>query len=151
MTNCSNVSFGLPSGPPRSSSWTRGRCRSATALGGTRAAQLDGRVRAEHELDAGLDHAAEATLDPAAALGRRLDDEPFAEQLDRAQVGEPDPVGRLVDHERQLRLHARPCLLKLGTHCSARRPPPGSVAGTFEVGPRRARSRGGHTQRSAAL
>jgi hypothetical protein len=68
-------------------------------------------VRPEDELDGVLDHVPEAPTDPPARLGRRLDREALADQLDRMQIAQPEAVGRLVHDGGELRLHARPYVL----------------------------------------
>src|ERR1700680_3015871 len=80
--------------------------------------ELDRRVRAEDELRAGLDHAPEAIMDPAARMGRSLDEQKLARQLDGPQRSQPDAVCGLVDGERELGLHARPYVLQLRAHGS---------------------------------
>ena len=78
-------------------------------------------VGTEHELDARLDRATEALLDPAACVCGHGDHDGLLAQLERAQRLEPDLVGRLVDHERELGLDVRPNVLEVVAHGSVLR------------------------------
>jgi hypothetical protein len=75
-------------------------------------------VRSEDQLDARLDDPSETVVDPIARVRRGFDEESVAGELHGPQRGEPDPVGRLVDSEGKLLLHARPYVLELGAHGS---------------------------------
>jgi hypothetical protein len=75
-------------------------------------------VGPEDQLDAGLDDAPEAVVDPVAGVWRGLDHELLSGELDWPQGGQPDAVRGLIDCEGKLVLHARPYVLELGAHGS---------------------------------
>ncbi len=77
------------------------------------------RAVAEDELDAGLDHLAEALSDPPACMRRGFDEQTIVDELGGAKRLEPDAVGGLIDDEGKLCLHPRPYLLELLAHGSA--------------------------------
>ncbi len=80
--------------------------------------QLQLPAGAERELDARLDRAAVALLDPSARVcGHRHHDRLLA-QLERTQRLQPDLVGGLVHRQRQLGLDVRPNLLEVVVHGS---------------------------------
>ena len=83
---------------------------------GRRAEKLDTERVAEDELDAGVDHGTEALPDPAARVGRSLDDEAILCEIYGAQRLEPDAVGGLVDDRCKLGLHPRPYVIELIAH-----------------------------------
>ncbi len=83
-----------------------------------RRGDLNAHIRSEHELDAGLDHPPEALANPAAGMRGSVEQQPLLVELDGVQRLEPDAIGRLVDHERELGLHSRPYVLELLAHGS---------------------------------
>jgi hypothetical protein len=68
--------------------------------------EVDQRIGPEHGGDARLQQPAEAIVDPATCLWRRLDQQATAGERPCAQGLEPDAVGGLVDGESKLCLHA---------------------------------------------
>ena len=76
------------------------------------------RAGAEHELDARLDHLAEALVIQLQAWTGACRTSWSLDELERLERLEPDAIGGLVDDERELCLHPRPYVLELGTHGS---------------------------------
>ena len=91
--------------------------------------------RAEHLLDAGLEHAPEALADPAAACARRL--QVSCPRRAPAAAAARARCGRSARRrQRELGLHARPYVLELGAHGSVNPLLPERVDGYSEEGPR---------------
>jgi hypothetical protein len=68
--------------------------------------ELQYHVWAEDVGGAALDGAPEASADPSTSLGRGFDQQALSREIAGAERIEPDAVGRLVDGQGKLGLHA---------------------------------------------
>ena len=80
--------------------------------------ELDHRVWPEDPRGCDLQGAAEAFADPSTGLWMGFEEQPLGKERACSQRLEPDPVGGLINGNRELCLHARPGVFELGAHGS---------------------------------